>query len=88
MKLATARGDIVLGTRQTFSAFLNAVPPAPGIAGYALAFKDPGAFAKRCREAGLAVKKTPLGPAVALPPALGGTWLLVDAASQEFLRPD
>jgi len=52
------------------------VPPAPGIAAIALAFRDSKAFSIKCERAGLRVKQTPRGYSVTLPPALGGTWLL------------
>jgi hypothetical protein len=55
-------------------ALLGAAPRAPGIAGYALACRDPRAFARRCRAAGLRVNRN---LAVSLPPALGGAWRLV-----------
>jgi len=66
-----ARGQIRIGTKETLSKTIPNVPAAPGIAAIGLTFKDPAAFAKRCRAAGLTVSKN----AVALPPALGGTWL-------------
>jgi len=53
---------------------LGAAPRAPGIAGYALACSDPESFARRCRDAGLKVKRK---FAVVLPKALGGAWRLV-----------
>jgi hypothetical protein len=72
--LDTDRGKILIGTRAQLKALLGAAPPSPGIAGYALACRDPRAFAKRCRAAGLKLNRN-LG--VVLPPALGGTWRLV-----------
>ena len=72
--LETDRGKVLIGTRAQVKALLGAAPPSPGIAGYALACKDPRAFARRCREAGLNVNRH-LG--VVLPPSLGGTWRLV-----------
>ena len=66
-----ARGQIRIGTRETLSKTIPNVPTAPGIAAIGLTFKDPAAFTKRCTAAGLTVSKN----AVALPPALGGTWL-------------
>ena len=73
VRLDTARGAVLIGTAKQLSGVLGSVPAAPAIAGYALACPDPGAFARRCREQGLAVE----GRVVALPPALGGRWLLV-----------
>lgn len=72
--LTTDRGRILFGTRAQIQALLGAAPRAPGIAGYALACKDPKAFARRCAQAGLKVNRR---LAVVLPPALGGTWHLV-----------
>lgn len=72
--LDTDRGRILFGTRAQMKALLGAAPPSPGIAGYALACRDPEAFAKRCRAAGLEVNRK---LAVRLPPALGGAWRLV-----------
>jgi hypothetical protein len=74
VSLETDRGKVLIGTRAQVKALLGAAPPAPGIAGYALACRDPRAFAKRCRAAGLKVNRN---LAVVLPPALGGAWRLV-----------
>jgi hypothetical protein len=74
VSLETDRGKVLIGTRAQVKALLGAAPPSPGIAGYALACKDPQAFARRCRAAGLKVNRH---LAVVLPPALGGTWRLV-----------
>lgn len=72
VRLATARGCIVIGTRETMAKLLGDAPPAPAIAGYALACRNAKEFAKRCAKNGLQVK----GPVVKLPPALGGYWRL------------
>ena len=72
VRIQLARGKIVFGTRGVFLKIIDHVPAAPAIAAIGLAFKDPVAFAKRCKSAGLAVKKN----AVTLPAALGGTWIL------------
>ncbi|MGH8688954.1 MAG: VOC family protein [Burkholderiales bacterium] len=72
--LETDRGKVLIGTRAQMKRLLGAAPPSPGIAGYALAFRDPKAFAARCRKAGLRVNRN---LAVLLPPALGGAWRLV-----------
>jgi hypothetical protein len=74
ISLPTDRGQILFGTRAQLEALLGAAPRAPGIAGYALACKDPGAFARLCARAGLQVNRH---RAVVLPPALGGAWHLV-----------
>lgn len=72
--LPTDRGKVLIGTRAQMKALLGAAPRAPGIAGYALACRNPKAFARRCRKAGLKVNRN---LAVALPRALGGAWRLV-----------
>jgi len=74
VRLDTDRGRILVGTRTRIAAILGSAPRAPGVAGYALACRDPRAFARRCREAHLHVNRH-LG--VALPPDLGGAWRLV-----------
>lgn len=74
VSLPTDRGRILIGTRAQLKALLGAASRSPGIAGYALACKDPRAFARRCRNAGLKVNRN---LAVVLPPALGGAWHLV-----------
>lgn len=74
VSLETDRGKVLIGTRAQLKALLGAAPSSPGIAGYALACKDPQAVARRCREAGLKVNRH---LAVLLPPALGGAWRLV-----------
>jgi hypothetical protein len=74
VSLETDRGKVLIGTRAQLRALLGAAPPSPGIAGYALACKDPEAFARRCKAAGLEVNRH---LSVVLPPALGGAWRLV-----------
>jgi len=76
--LETDRGKVLIGTRARMKALLGAAPRSPGIAGYALACRDPQAFARRCRKAGLKVNRN---LAVALPRALGGAWRLVRHAT-------
>ena len=79
VSLQTERGKVLIGTRAQMKSLLGAAPRSPGIAGYALACKDPRAFAARCRAAGLKVHRN---LAVVLPPALGGAWFLVPARSR------
>ena len=81
VRLNTARGRVVVGTRKTLAKVLGDVPPAPALAGYALSCSDPDAFAARCSKAGLQVA----GRRVTLPAALGGTWLLESRAKEEDL---
>jgi hypothetical protein len=57
-------------------ALLGAAPRSPGIAGYALACRDPKAFARSCAAAGLKVNRN-LG--IVLSAALGGAWRLLPA---------
>jgi hypothetical protein len=76
--LETDRGKVLIGTRARMKALLGAAPRSPGIAGYALACRDPQAFARRCRKAGMKVNRN---LAVALPRALGGAWRLVRHAT-------
>ena len=72
--LPTDRGKVLIGTRAQMKALLGTAPRSPGIAGYALACRNPNAFARRCRKAGLKVNRN---LAIALPKALGGAWRLV-----------
>jgi hypothetical protein len=79
--LETSRGRVCIARDRVQKEVLGDVPPAPALAGYALACRDPQAFARRCRDAGLAVRRSAAGHAVALPAALGGVWLLRAAGS-------
>jgi hypothetical protein len=74
VSLQTDRGKVLIGTRAQIKALLGAAPPSPGIAGYALACRDPKAFARRCKDAGFKVNRK---LAILLPPVLGGAWHLV-----------
>jgi len=76
VRLPTARGDVLVGTRKAWTSLLGAQPPAaPSIAGYALAFRDPAKFAARCKRAGMKVRESGALYAVTLPPVLGGAWV-------------
>jgi len=79
VSLETDRGKVLIGTRAQMKALLGAAPRSPGIAGYALACKDPRAFARRCAQSGLKVNRH---LSVLLPPALGGAWRLVRVATK------
>ena len=72
VRLDTARGRVMIGTRKNVARVLGHAPAAPALAGYALACAAPDAFAARCRKAGLEVG----GRVVTLPATLGGNWLL------------
>jgi hypothetical protein len=76
VRLDTARGRVLIGTRRNMERLLGNAPAAPALAGYALACSDPDAFAVRCSQAGLHVR----GQVVELPAALGGSWLLESPA--------
>ena len=78
ISLPTDRGKVLIGTRAQLKSLLGSAPPSPGIAGYALACRDPKAFVRRCKQAGLKVNRN---LAVVLPPALGGAWHLVPMES-------
>jgi Glyoxalase-like domain len=81
VRLDMARGCVIIGTEKALATRFGKVPPAPAVAGYALSCRDPAAFAKRCSKAGLKVR----GNVVALPAALGGSWLLESAGKEEDL---
>ena len=78
VELKASRGSAVISTEEALvkEGGFRAVPPAPALAGYALHCRNPGAFAKRCAKAGLAVERRPTHFAVALPETLGGVWVL------------
>ncbi len=75
VQLETARGRIFIGKRAAIAKRLGAAPPAPGIAGYALACRHPEKLAARCKVAGIKVQKHGRRYAAALPKALGSAWL-------------
>ncbi|HUJ87568.1 MAG TPA: VOC family protein [Burkholderiales bacterium] len=75
IRLSTARGDIVIGRQRDLADLLGVAPPAPALAGYALACEDPKALAARCRAAGADVRRAGEIYTAVLPLALGGTWL-------------
>jgi hypothetical protein len=75
VRLDCARGQIFIGTKKTLSAFIDEVPPVAGVAAIGFRFRNPEAFAEKCRKLGLKPKKTRRGYSLSLPPALGGTWI-------------
>src|SRR5438270_6996599 len=75
VRLETGRGAIFIGTRETIGNLLGDAPPAPAIAGYALACGHPDALAARCKKQGIALEKRGAGYAATLPAALGSVWL-------------
>lgn len=71
--LRTARGSVLIGRRQSWSALLGDAPAAPALAGYALECRATGALAARCKLLGLALRRAREELYVAsLPDALGG----------------
>ena len=95
IRLSTSRGEIVIGRQPDLGALLGAAPPAPALAGYALACDDPDALALRCRAVGARVGHAGALYSAVLPPALGGAWLfgaadrmIPGAASKSFLQSD
>ncbi|MFN2645124.1 MAG: hypothetical protein ABR570_09045, partial [Burkholderiales bacterium] len=75
VRLETHRGRIFIGTREAVAKLLGNAPPAPAIAGYALACGHPDALAARCRKLGVALEKRGARYAAQLPAALGSVWL-------------
>jgi len=77
VRLDTARGRVMIGTRAACAAVLGAAPAAPALAGYALACDDPPALGERLTGLGCAVARRAddLLSGV-LPNALGGAWLI------------
>ncbi len=74
--LATARGHVLAGRRESWSGLLGDAPAAPALAGYALECRDPAILVSRCKLLGLALRKLRENLyAVSLPGALGGAWL-------------
>lgn len=71
IRLETARGAVLIASRFPWN-----TPPAPALAGYALACRHPKAFAARCLKAGMRVKRSGSRYAVELPAALGGAWII------------
>lgn len=74
--LPTARGHVLIGARESWTALLGDAPAAPALAGYALECRDAAILVSRCRLLGLALRKLREELfAVSLPQALGGAWL-------------
>ncbi len=81
VRLPTARGDVLVGTRPAWAELLGSAPAAPALAGYALACSDPARFAERCQRAGIAVRSRRGLYSAQLPAALGGAWLFGTASA-------
>jgi len=74
--LQAARGHVLIGARENWTALLGDAPGAPSIAGYALECRDPAILLSRCGLLGLAIKKLREHLySVSLPEALGGSWI-------------
>jgi hypothetical protein len=82
--LETSRGGLWIARSRDLKDLLGAAPPAPALAGYALACDDPAALARRCRAAGAKVRRAGSLYAALLPPALGGVWLFGTADRMKF----
>jgi len=82
VRLHTARGSVLIGTRAVCGALLGAAPLAPALAGYALACDDPPALARRLEAQGCTVRAL-AGELMSctLPAALGGAWLFGHSAA-------
>jgi len=78
VELKASRGSVVISRKEVLETEggFDRVPASPALAGYALRCRNPGAFAKRCAALGMPVARRPGHFAVALPPALGGAWVL------------
>ncbi len=76
VRLQTARGSVLIGTRDACAALLGQAPQSPALAGYALACDDPPALAGRLTAQNCTVRKhRDELHACVLPAALGGAWL-------------
>jgi hypothetical protein len=74
--LAAARGNVLVGRWDSWTALLGDAPAPPALAGYALECRDPELLVSRCRMLGLPLRIIRAGLyAVALPAALGGSWI-------------
>ncbi len=90
IRLATQRGDVLVGSATACKTLFGDAPPAaPAMAGYALACTDPAALRERLLACGCPVNA--LAPdlyATQLPAALGSAWLFgTEAAYQDWLLP-
>ena len=74
--LATSRGHVLVGSRDSWATLLGDAPAAPALAGCALECRDPAILLSRCKALGLPTRKLRDDLyAVALPSALGGAWI-------------
>jgi glyoxalase-like protein len=74
--LETARGHVLIGTRDDWVALLGNAAPAPGLCGYALECSEPAALVSRCERLGMRLRSVRDNLyAAMLPDALGGAWI-------------
>jgi hypothetical protein len=74
--LAAARGHVLVGRRESWTALLGDAPAAPALAGCALECRDPALLLSRCKLLGLPLRQIRENLyAVSLPEAIGGAWL-------------
>ena len=74
--MPTARGHVLVGTRESWVALLGDAPAAPALAGIAIECRDTGKLVSRCKLLGLALRKLREDLyAVSLPQDLGGAWI-------------
>lgn len=72
IRIETDRGSVFFGKRSLIKKILGEAPAAPAIAGYSLRGGHPEALARRCRSAGIALRKIGKRHVAELPAALGG----------------
>ncbi len=90
VRLATGRGDVLVGSDTACKSLFGGEPPAPpSMAGYALACRDPKGLRSRLIEAGCPVSEpSPELFAALLPPEIGGAWLFgTEGAYRDWLSP-
>jgi hypothetical protein len=74
--LATARGHVLVGKRDSWTELLGDAPAAPALAGCALECRNPAILVSRCKRLGLPLRQIRDDLyAASLPEALGGAWL-------------
>ena len=90
VRLATGRGDVLIGSDTACKSLFGGEPPdAPAMAGYALACKDPKGLRARLVSIGCSVSEpSPDLYAAQLPPEIGGAWLFgSEGAYRDWLMP-
>ena len=90
VRLATSRGDVLVGSDTACRTLFGGEPPAaPAMAGYALGCKDPKGLCSRLVALGCSVSEpSPDLYAASLPPQIGGAWLFgTESAYKDWLMP-